>query len=344
MTAHKDQKSNEIIGWGLAGAVLSWQLYFRNQKFMVYDSLSNHTTRVAAGMVNPIVFKRLTKSWNADLLLPYAEKFYSRIEKLLDVNLVSNKSIFRVFASVEEENNWSSKQGDERFQRYLETPTAAEMPSSEFVHSPFGMGKVNTIGSVDTNLFLDRSKVFFQENNIQFVDEVFKKETLSDNVRYFFCEGTVVSQNPWFKDLPLKPTHGETLVIETEDLEFEHTVNKNMFLMHIEGNKYRVGATYNWELMDPIITEDGKLNLQERLAAFTNFKYKIVEHTAGIRPTVKDRRPMLGVHSMQKNAIVFNGLGTKGVMIGPYYAEHLVRHVFDGEVLESEVDIQRFQK
>ena len=173
MTAHKDQKSNEIIGWGLAGAVLSWQLYFRNQKFMVYDSLSNHTTRVAAGMVNPIVFKRLTKSWNADLLLPYAEKFYSRIEKLLDVNLVSNKSIFRVFASVEEENNWSSKQGDERFQRYLETPTAAEMPSSEFVHSPFGMGKVNTIGSVDTNLFLDRSKVFFQENNIQFVDEVF---------------------------------------------------------------------------------------------------------------------------------------------------------------------------
>jgi hypothetical protein len=339
-----DQKSTEIIGWGLAGAVLSWQLYFRNQKFMVYDSLSNHTTRVAAGMVNPIVFKRLTKSWNADILLPYSENFYSRIEKLLDVKFVSNKSIFRVFASVEEENNWSSKQGDERFQHYLATPTTAEMPSSKFVNSPFGMGKVNTIGSVDTNLFLDRSKAFFQENNIQFVDEIFKKETLAPNVRYFFCEGTSVSKNPWFKDLPLKPTHGETLVIETDDLKFDQTVNKNMFLMHVEGNRYRVGATYNWELTDPIVTEEGKLNLQERLAAFTNFEYKIVEHTAGIRPTVKDRRPMLGVHATQKNAIVFNGLGTKGVMIGPYYAEHLVRHVFDGDALDREVDIQRFQK
>ncbi len=117
-----------------------------------------------------------------------------------------------------------------------------------------------------------------------------------------------------------------------------------MFLMHLEGDKYRVGATYNWELNEPVTTEEGKQNLVERLAAFVKFEYKIIEHSAGIRPTIKDRRPLLGVHSMHENLIIFNGLGAKGVMIGPYYVDQLLGLVFDGEAIDKELDIKRFEK
>ncbi|MFT5823315.1 MAG: glycine oxidase [Crocinitomix sp.] len=338
------KSKNIVVGWGLAGVVLSWQLYFENRTFSVFDSLSNHTTRVAAGMVNPIVFKRLTKSWNADLLLPAALKFYQRIEQELGVSLISNKDIYRVFASVEEENNWNSKQGDDRFSTYLATPSEQELPDKKFVNYPFGIGKVNTFGNLDTNKFMDFSKAFFQEKGFEFYDNLFDYNTINDDVRFFFCEGMGVKQNPLFSDLPFKPTHGETLIIETSDLEFLHTLNKNMYLTHIEGNKYNVGATYNWELVEPITTEEGKQNLVERLAAFTNFDYKIIEHLAGIRPNVKDRRPLLGIHPTQKNAVVFNGLGAKGVMIAPYYSNQLLNHVFNGGELDLEVNIDRFQK
>ena len=191
-------QKNVIVGWGLAGAVLSWQLYFEKRTFSVFDSLSNHCTRVAAGMVNPIVFKRLTKSWNADLLLPSSQEFYLRIEQELNVKLISDKDIYRIFASVEEENNWSSKQGDDRFSAYLEIPDQDELPAKKYVDYPFGIGKVNTFGSIDTNKFLDYSKAFFSEKGFAFFNEVFDYEAINDHDLFFFCEGTKVQQNPFF--------------------------------------------------------------------------------------------------------------------------------------------------
>jgi glycine oxidase len=234
--------------------------------------------------------------------------------------------------------------GDERFSPYLNLVDNDQMPPESAVQAPFGIGEVETFGNVDTNLFLDASKAFFIEKGFLFYDQVFNYNQIDESARYFFCEGTAVSKNPLFSNLPFKPTHGETLIIETDDFDFLHTLNKNMYLMHIEGNKYKVGATYNWELTEPVITNEGKADLIERLEAFTSFKYKIIAHLAGIRPTVKDRRPLLEIHELQKNVAIFNGLGAKGVMIAPYFANQLLEHVFNGKEIDREVDIKRFNK
>lgn len=339
-----NETENTIIGWGLAGAVLAWQLHFRGVDFQVYDSTVNHSTRVAAGLVNPVVFKRLTKSWNADVLLPFADSFYAQIEKELGVQLLSRKNIWRVFASVEEENNWSSKMGDDRFSAYLGVVAEADLPPQNKVLAPFGMGEVHTLGNLDTNVFLDASKSFFQTKGVQFFNHKFNYSTLEGQRRYFCCEGSGLINNPFFKDLPLNPTHGETLIIETDALDVDQTLNKNMFLMRLDERHYKVGATYNWELTEPLLTEEAKGELVEKLETFTHFNYTVVAHQAGLRPTVRDRRPLLGAHAEQKNVVLFNGLGAKGVMIGPYYANALLNHVFDGEILDKEVDIRRFER
>lgn len=341
-----ERKESVLIGWGLAGAIMAWQLYLNKKPFSVFDSGINHSTRTAAGLVNPVVFKRLTKSWNADVLMPYAHDFYQQIEQELKLNLLSGRKIFRVFASVEEENNWSSRQGDERFKAYLKTAEVNELPETDVVATPFGAGKVETFGNLNTNLFLDASKDFFLARGVEFIPKEFDYDAYADfeKVNCFFCEGVQVMQNPLFNNLPLKPTHGETLIIKSNQLQFDHILNKNMFVMSIGENLYKVGATYNWELDKPVKTESGRQELEEKLNSFTSFEYEIVEHRAGIRPTISDRRPLLGKHHEKENAFIFNGLGTKGVMIGPYYAEQLMEFVFNQKSLDPEVDISRFRK
>lgn len=342
MNGSKNDQNVVIVGWGLAGAVMAWQLHFQNVSFEVKDSLENHSTRVAAGLVNPVVFKRLTKSWNADILMPSAAAFYQKVEQFLGLKLLSHKSIYRVFASAEEANNWSSKEGDDRFANYLTRPPLEQQPSDELVQYPHGMGEVKTIGNLDTVTFLEASKAFFIKKDVQFNPGFFSIKNLEEELIYIFTEGYRMRDNPFFGYLPLNLTHGETLLIETNELDFAGTINKNMFVMQVSPTTYKVGATYNWEITEPIITQGAKEELVERLESFTQFNYSILEHQAGIRPTVIDRKPLLGVHPIQKNAFVFNGLGTKGVMIAPFYSAHLLGHVFKDEPLEKEVDIERF--
>ncbi|MGV6860784.1 MAG: NAD(P)/FAD-dependent oxidoreductase [Putridiphycobacter sp.] len=331
-----------IIGWGLAGTTIAWQLYFDNQNFSVFDSTTNHSTKTAAGLVNPIVFKRLTKSWNADILMPFAKDFYQKIETILKAQIIKPKNIYKVFNSFEDENNWVVKQSDSRFESYLEL----QPPSFKIEHitAPFGFGKVKTFGNLDTIAFLEKSKSFFEKKGILFTNHPFDYNTVETNKKYIFCEGYDIKNNPFFNYLPLKPTHGETLIIKTKSFKFTEIVNKNMFVMHIKDDLFKVGATYNWSLSEPVTTKSGREELIEKLNQFANFEYEIVSHQAGIRPTVKDRRPLVGVHPKHDNLFVFNGLGTKGVMIAPYYGHQLLNFIKNQQPLDNEINITRYEK
>ena len=45
-----------------------------------------------------------------------------------------------------------------------------------------------------------------------------------------------------------------------------------------------------------------------------------------------------------KNVYIFNGLGTKGVMLAPYFAQKLFNHIKLNETLPEEVNVARFNK
>ncbi|MEL7021711.1 MAG: hypothetical protein AAGK47_08885, partial [Bacteroidota bacterium] len=60
------------------------------------------------------------------------------------------------------------------------------------------------------------------------------------------------------------------------------------------------------------------------------------------RPTVKDRRPFLGKHPDFSRLAIFNGLGTKGASLGPYFAQQMTNHLLQQTALEPDVDITRF--
>ena len=113
--------------------------------------------------------------------------------------------------------------------------------------------------------------------------------------------------------------------------------------MPLGNHYYKVGATFNWKDKTLALTKAGKEELIDKLKKVIKVPYTIVKQYAGIRPTVKDRRPMVGVHPKKPELVVLNGLGTRGVMIAPTMAKNLFNHLEKGELLDTEIDIKRFQ-
>ncbi|MFK7904191.1 MAG: NAD(P)/FAD-dependent oxidoreductase, partial [Chitinophagales bacterium] len=163
--------------------------------------------------------------------------------------------------------------------------------------------------------------------------------------KIIFCEGHQTRFNPYFDWLPFVPAKGELLIIEAKGLDLEATerIAKNKItLLPLGNDRYWVGSTYEWKKLDEVPTQKYREELSSQLENTINVPYQIIVHQAGIRPSAKDRRPFVGLHPKYPNMGVFNGLGTKGVSLSPYFAHHFAAHLEEGEELEKVVDIRRY--
>lgn len=323
---------------------------------MVIDD-ANPTTasKVAAGLYNPVVFKRLVKSWLADDLLPYMDEFYPEMEKMLDAEFYFSKRILKPFAEEQEKILWLKKTA-ESIGKYLNEVIYTE-DLDGIVYNPLGISEVMHAGNLDTVKFLTSCKEHLKKSNL-FIEEVFDYSKISieeKSVSYkeisaekiIFCEGYKATENPFFNWLPFKLTKGETLTIKLpheHSIPFQIVVNKAVFILPIGNSTYKVGATYEWNDLTENTTEKGKLELVEKLQKVLKVPFEIVNHQAGIRPTVNDRRPLIGLHPEHPQLAVFNGMGTKGVMLAPFFAYQFVNFLGSATPLDKEVDISRFKK
>src|SRR6187431_973186 len=105
---------------------------------------------------------------------------------------------------------------------------------------------------------------------------------------------------------------------------------------------FKVGATYNWKDKTDLPTEEGRIELIDRIREIISCDFEIMEHYAGVRPTVRDRRPLVGTHHEHKRVHILNGLGTRGVMLGPAMAKALFNNIENDISLDKEIDIKRF--
>ncbi len=112
--------------------------------------------------------------------------------------------------------------------------------------------------------------------------------------------------------------------------------------MPLENDTYKVGATFNWTDKTINPTSEAKTELENKLQKIMIAPYKVIDQQAGIRPTVKDRRPIIGKQKEHPQLAILNGLGTRGVMLAPKMAKQLYNHLEKGQDLSKEVDISRF--
>jgi glycine/D-amino acid oxidase-like deaminating enzyme len=116
-----------------------------------------------------------------------------------------------------------------------------------------------------------------------------------------------------------------------------------VFYFTIRNNCFKVGATYNWKDKTDLPTEEGKTELIDRIKEIITCDFEIVQHFAGVRPTVKDRRPLVGTHQNYNSVHILNG-GTRGVMLGPAMAKALYENIEYQVPLNTEIDIKDLPK
>lgn len=341
-----------IVGQGIAGTLIYDQLTDRGEKAVIIDNcFKGNSSLVAAGMFNPIVFKRLNKSWKADELLPKATKVYSNLQEKLGEKILFPLDVIRVFANHEQQNDWLARSGEVGYTNYLTNKSVNDLIQNN-IEASFGYGVLKEGGWVNLNVMLNKFRAKLKENN-SLLEEAFDYDQLVIKENKFlykeieakkvvFCEGNQVRNNPWFNYLPFTLTKGELLTIRIDNLETDKILNKGFFVLPVGNNLYKVGSTYNWKDKTNIPTEEGKNELLKKLQSLLDHPFEIIEHQAGVRPTTKDRRPIIGGHNEISNLYVFNGLGTKGVMIAPYFVDQFCDFLEGKSQLDSEVDLNRF--
>ncbi len=338
-----------IVGLGLAGIALAERLEAINKSFVVFDDESQHSSRTAAGAYNPVILKRFTPVWNGSEQIELALPFYRQIEDKLQIKLDFPVLTKKVFKSIEDENNWFTATDKPRLQNYLDPKL--DKDSYGGVISEFGFGNVRNTGWIDTNVLLDHYQLYLKETGrIRFEAFEYDQLELKDGILYqdiqadkiVFCEGYGITKNPYFRHLPLNGTKGEVLIIEAPELGIDFQVKSTIFVLPLGNHRYKVGATFNRTDKSSDPTEEGKSELIEKLKKVISVPYTIINHRAGVRPTVKDRRPLVGVHPEHNNVAILNGLGTRGVMIAPTVSKQLIDHIELGTPLDAEIDISRF--
>ena len=160
--------------------------------------------------------------------------------------------------------------------------------------------------------------------------------------KIIFCEGQNGRFNPYFNFLPFEVSKGEILIAHIPKLKSEQIIKDKLIIAPLGNDLYWCGSNYEWNALDDSPTEHIKKDLIEKLKSTLTIDFEIVEHLAAIRPTVKDRRPFLGVHPKISPLAIFNGLGTKGASLGPYWANHFAEFLCEGILLNKEVNIDRF--
>lgn len=332
-----------IIGAGLAGSILTWRLQQAGcDAVLITDPSTPSASRAAAGLINPVTGQRLVLQENIAALLQSAQTLYHEIESRFGITLLHPREMLRIFRNDKEHKAWEKRKENPDYRPYID----------DQLQTADGFVQYKT-GHLDTNLLLDTLHETFRSSEA-LIEAPFRHSDLAigaDSVRYhnlkaertIFCEGWRGQSNPWFDYLPFQPAKGEILTLESSNIP-ERIINRGKWLLPVGDNSFKLGATYDWNTLNETATDSGR---EELLAALPRLSEgadnaTVIAHVAGVRPGTRDKHPFLGTHPEQPRLAIFNGFGSKGSLLIPWYAEQFAGHLLAEKPLPAAADIARF--
>jgi glycine/D-amino acid oxidase-like deaminating enzyme len=339
-----------LVGQGVAGSALAVQLLQKGKKILVIDQPGqNRASRIAAGLFNPITGKKMSKTWMADTIFSYLHGFYSHVEELTGERFFYPMPLYRPFLSIEEQNEWMGRSAEPALRPYIDQIFVE--PRLAGAHDPFGGLMLRQAGYIDTSRYMDVVRQWIRRDGT-YEEAAFDEEDVvptETGVRYrqwhaqylLLCQGH--RRGKWFDWLPIRPLKGETLMVNSA-LDSSCILNRGVYVVPgAQAQEFKVGATYDFQARAEGITPEARVELEEKLSAVLTAGFETIAQDWGVRPTVPDRRPILGSHPEAKNIVVFNGMGTKGISLAPYFSEILIRSLENGEGLNNDVDVNRYK-
>jgi glycine/D-amino acid oxidase-like deaminating enzyme len=336
-----------IVGFGLAGWALTEVLKQEGKSFVVFDAKKQSSSSLATGIYNPVVLKRFSAVTHAQELMNFSIPFYA--------NTANGKfqhpmSIHRVFTKAAEQNKWIEALDKPALSLYM----SSKLHENDIynIAAPHGFGEVLHTGRVDVNGLLHHARHNLARTH-SFVQEQFDYNALKitdEGVAYnqwtarhiVFAEGLGVKHNPWFATLPIIPNKGEWLEVLCKGLQLTQMIKGSVFIVPLGNNRYRVGATYARTFEGSTPTAANRTWLINQFQKYTKLPFEVLFHGAGLRPTVPDRRPIVGTHPNFRSLSCVNGLGSRGVLWAPFLADLLVKHIYLNTSLPSNLQARRF--
>ena len=336
-----------IVGGGYAGFFFAHQLIQNNKTFLIFSENGRSASQVSAGIVNPVVLKKFTTFWLAQEQISFLKSTLKEIEEYTGKNYLIKENIHRIFHDKKEQELWLSKSETEQLEPFLNP----EFKNLETVLNPFAAGSVNLSARLNVEEFFNDFKTFLKENN-HLREQHFDYSIITDNSyedisfkHIVFCEGIGVKNNPFFSEIPVMANKGHHLKVQlSKSLTNSFTLKKKHFLFPLNGDNYYYGGTYDPNERTNEIDDFAKQQLIEGLSEFYPHDFEINEVNFGFRPTVRDRRPILGSHPEHPNFYVINGLGARGILNGCFFSKELYEHIENLKPLMPEVDLNRFSK
>ena len=339
-----------IVGAGLSGACLAYRLEKAGKSFVVFDDESQVASKVAGGLMNPLVLKRFTLAWKADEQMNKARSFYRDMEMHLGKTFLNPLEVYRRFSSVEEQNNWFTAADKPFIAPFLDTKLVPEV--NKHISGKYSFGRVLQTSRIDSRHLLE-SYSRHLEDEVKLVKERFDHREIkisSEEIIYkdipaknvIFCEGFGLLKNPYFNYLPLRGNKGEYIIINAPGLDLEVAIKSSIFIFPAGGDLYVVGATYSNSDKTPEPTVAAREELVKKLKDLIKIDFEVVDQIAGIRPSTIDRRPIVGRHPKYRNLYTCNGFGSRGILAAPSLSEELLDHIENDTPLDPETNISRF--
>lgn len=342
-----------LVGQGIAGIALAHRLLQAGKSVHLVDQADNNdSSRVAAGLFNPVTGRDMVKTWMADQLFPEIKPFYSELERSLGIKIFHSLPIYRPFASIEEQNEWMGRSSEAEFQSYIQTVKQSSLYRE--TNDPYGGLLLQQSGYVDLNSLMDACTALFKEKGI-LTNEVFDEASiayLDKGICYknihagalVYTNGLGALKSRFFNWLPLKPNKGELLVVDQAFVSKE-IINRGIFRIGLPDGSVKVGSTYSHSDLSPEPTDSAREELLEKLSKLIHVPVRsVLAHMTGFRPTTIDRRPILGKHPHHDHVYIFNGLGSKGVSLAPYFSKVMSDFLVFEKEPPKEVNISRFFK
>ena len=341
-----------IAGQGLAGSTLAIRLLRLGKSVLIFDDPANDAASlIAAGLFNPLVFRKITLGWRAWECLDEAGIFYPDLEQQTGESFYHPDGFYRVHGTEFEARTWHRLQETEPFDAFLQNQEDPLL--RPFLNQPFGGARVKHSGWVNSPVLLQNLRRKWLENGILSAEKIdYNSVSIqADGIVYkgakagklIFCEGHKADKNPWFDYLPYAPAKGELLLIRAPELKPE-VINGGIYVVPMGNAVFRIGATYAWDQENSDTTTEARAELVQKLNALITVPFEIIGQEAGIRPSVQDRRPLAGLHPEFPQLGIFNGFGTKGILLAPLLSKEFAAFLVNNEPFSKDYSIGRYSK
>ena len=342
-----------VVGQGLAGTALAWSLEWSGTRVLVIDRGSPVTSsKIAAGLITPITGQRLVKTWRLDELWPAAVSFYRRVEQVTGTSLFQQKPMVRLFQNGSEADFFARRVAASEFRELVRQPEPL-FESNWFVSERGGF-VMPSAGQLDVPQYLNVAREHFARASCYLTADLDPEHDLEiDSLgvslprlgvragRLIFCEGIDATSNPWFRSVRFKPAKGEILTVRIPGLNENRVVHRGVWLAPRGGELFRVGSTYEWQQLDNRPTAAGRDEILSLLREFLLLPFEVIDHQAAVRPIHLNQYPVVGLHPDHEQLGYFNGLGSKGTLHAPFFANHFARVLSGKAILDPEVDLNR---